>query len=140
MARANGTRSALRGITLIEVLVSVVVLAVGATAVAEALARASYAMTVADQYTVSHTFAMSKISDIERAARAGELADEAARGTFQIGPDRYSWEVSTTPVPEQPLLQTVELAVRWNRGLRAYERTLTTLVSLPEPEASPDAP
>jgi prepilin-type N-terminal cleavage/methylation domain-containing protein len=119
------------GITLVEVLVSIVILAAGAVGISEALARAADASSIVDGYMAGHLFALSKMAEVEQTARTGEPVEDQS-GTFLVGREPYRWQLTAVPIPDAPTLRTVELAVEWRRGPRTFERRLSTLVSVPD--------
>ncbi|GEM_PF-1917930 len=127
-------RSRVPGVTLIEVLVSVVILAFGAVVVMEALARVAYAMTLAEGYSGSHLVALAKMSDLERAARAGEGLREHDHGRVQLGQQWFEWDSLAPPVEEASRAQSLALTVTWSHGRKTFERHLETLVMIPKAE------
>lgn len=129
--RSDARAAARRGLSLIEVLVSIVVLSSGAVVVSDALARVAYATTVADQQALGHLIALTKMAEIEQAARVAEAPLEPQHGQVIAGRDRFTWTVSPTPVADDPRLQSVELSVQWRHGEVVHEQKLTTLVTIP---------
>ncbi len=123
-----------RGVTLIEVLVSIVILAFGSAVVMEALARAAYAMTLAEGYSGSHLVALAKMSDLERAARAGESLPEHDHGRVQLGQQWFEWDSLAPPVEKASRAQSLALTVTWSHGQKHFERHLETLVTIPKAE------
>ena len=102
--------------------------------VMEALARAAYAMTLAEGYSGSHLVALAKMSDLERAARAGEALREHDHGRVQLGQQWFEWDSLAPPVEEPSRAQSLALTVTWNHGQKHFERHLETLVTVPKPE------
>ena len=125
------------GFTLVEVLVSVAILAVGAPLIMHALARASYAHAVAEHHAQAYLFAASKLSEIELAAReTRELKDHYEEGSFRIGNQAFEWQVVATPAADDQDLASVLLTLSWRHGADVYERRFETLLRLPPEEPS----
>ena len=121
-----------RGFTLIELLVSVVILASGAVLVMQGLAKAAQATLVTDQHEWAYLFALSKMADVELAARAGKELPEREAGTFQRDGQAFEWEVVTSAM-DDPLVKDVTLTVSWRAGSQAYDRRFETLLRTPAP-------
>lgn len=132
MTSATGSS---RGLTLIEVLVSVVILAVGAVAIAQALAKASEAQAIADDYAAANLLALSKMADVELAFRKGEPVEDGQTGSVRLGLRSFDWQVAAAPLMDDPNTSTVTLVVNWRRGRTPYERRVDTLLRLPLVEA-----
>ncbi len=120
------------GLTLIEVLVSVVILSCGAVAVMQGLARAAYAASVAEQQTAAHVFALSKMSELELAVRRQEPLKPQESGDVRVGEQTYRWEVTAKPISDDSNLQYVSLVVSWSVGLRNYAHEIVTWLPMPE--------
>jgi len=118
-----------RGLTLIEVLVSVVLLAGGGVLVMQALAQVSHALTISQQQSQAYLFALSKMADLELAVREdGEL--DRVEGRFDVGRDQAAWDVSSRYVADDPQLLAVTLRVVWPIGRPTSERHLETLLRM----------
>lgn len=129
--------SSRRGITLIEVLLSTVILAVGAVFVMQALANISYAHLVAEDQRSASLLAMSKMAEVELAVREGSLSEKGERGHVRIGLQAFTWEATRAALVDDPTRVAVHLTVSWRRGDASFERQLDTILGLPlEPSAS----
>ena len=117
---------------MIELLVSVVILASGAVLVMQGLAKAAQATLVIDQHEGAYLFALSKMADVEVAARAGKELLEHEGGTFRREGQAYEWEVVTSSM-DDPQVKDVTLTVSWRAGSQAYDRRFETLVRTPAP-------
>ena len=126
-----------RGLTLIEVLLSTVILAVGAVFVMQALARISYAHLVAEDQRSASLLAMSKMAEIELAVRAGALSEKGEQGHVRIGLQTFTWDATSAALADDPTRALVHLTISWRRGDAGFERRLDTILRLPlEPSAS----
>lgn len=117
-----------RGFTLIEVMVAVVVLAVGISSIMVFLAQATKMVSTARGATVQTMLARQVMVEIENKYWRKQAQDIETSGTFGSEFPNYRYEVTIienidVKVPE---LQQVSVTVYWNRG--GYERpyTLTT--------------
>lgn len=107
------------GLTLVEVLVSVAILASSTVVILQALARGAYALTAATHRLRAYTFAAQKLADLEVSATA-KLPDRLS-GDFTSGKDRYHWRIDAKPAEDEPRLTVLMLTVEWRQGLRQQE-------------------
>lgn len=114
-----------RGFTLIEVMVAVVVLAIGVSSIMYFLAQATKMISTARGVTVQVFLARQVMVDIENKYWRRQAQDVQLSGDF--GPEfpNYRYEVRITEGidPKVPELQQVDVTVFWNRG--GYERPFT---------------
>lgn len=114
-----------RGFTLIEVMVAVVVLAIGVSSIMYFLAQATKMISTARGVTVQVFLARQVMVDIENKYWRRQAQDVQLSGDF--GPEfpNYRYEVRITEGidPKLPELQQVDVTVFWNRG--GYERPFT---------------
>ena len=119
-----------RGLTLIEVLVSVVMLATGTVFIMHAFASAAEAHARLERQTAAWLFAVSKIDEVALALQEGqELGDD--EGTFRSGDQLFVWTVHSEPDAEDPQMLAAGITVTWQRGTDRYERQLRTTVRVP---------
>ncbi len=121
------------GLTLIEVLVSLVILSVGAVTILQAMVRISHAQTLAVYQSKAYLFALSKLGDVEVAFREGKDVEERDTGTIRMGEHAFQWELVAIPLVEEPLVRAVSLAVRWRAGARTFQRRFETQLRVPAP-------
>ena len=91
--RSHNWRVGRRGLTLVEVVVAIVLLAVGISACVACIGSAARASSRAEAFTAEQLLAREKLAEIElRGVREG-----AAHGDF--GPERpgYAWRTVATP-------------------------------------------
>lgn len=118
------------GLTLVEVLVSIVILSTGAVLVVQGLARVSYAQMVAEQRTHAYLFALSKMAELEMAMQEGPLA-EHDDGSFRIGEQAFHWEVTSAEVAGAEEARAVSLEVAWHHGADVFEHRVDTVLRAP---------
>ena len=114
------------GLTLIEVLVSLVILSVGAVTILQAMMRISHAQILTTYQSKASLFALSKLGDVEMAFRQGSDVKEHDGGTVRVGECAFQWELAATPLVEEPLVRVVSLAVRWRAGAQNFQRRFET--------------
>ena len=119
--RAKAASSACRrrtGLTLIEVLISVVILSTGAVLVMHAFAKAWETVRVAEHRAAADVFALSKMADLELANQQGLDLMKHPSGAFRADGHPFSWHVSVEgPDAEHPDRSSlVTLTVTWPRG------------------------
>ncbi|MBI4343451.1 MAG: prepilin-type N-terminal cleavage/methylation domain-containing protein [Candidatus Omnitrophica bacterium] len=122
-----------KGLTLVEILVSVAILAGGTVLVLQALARGAQALSIARNRSVVYAFSAAKMADLELAAHEGGASQR--EGSFTQGRERFRWRVEHAPVEASPLLERLSLTVAWRQGARDYAVDTSTLV--PRPTAQP---
>ena len=122
-----------RGLTLVEVLVSVAILSTGAVLLMEALARISHTQMVAEDRATATLFAASKLAEVELAFQEHRDAEEPMRGSLRIGDQAFEWHVSRSPPSDGSTVQPVVLAVAWRRGLHTFEQQWMTWLYTAEP-------
>jgi type II secretory pathway pseudopilin PulG len=119
------------GLTLIEVLMSVVLLSTGAVFIMQALARISYAQAVAEDRRTVYLFAISKMAEVALAVEQGTLSEDGERGSFRIGPRAFSWNATAEPLDDDPQGASVVLTTAWQRGSADFSHHVTTIVRTP---------
>ena len=137
MTLATGSRNhdAHRGLTLIEVLVSIVLVSVGAIGITHALVRASYAMNVVEQSSAVQLFTVSKMANLELAVESGDTLADHEDGSFRLGQQQFEWHVDSPPPPEGESMQAVSLNVTWQDGRHEHDRRVQAFIRLPEASA-----
>ena len=118
------------GLTLIEVLVSIAILASASVLVMQAFVRGAYVLALARNRLGAYTFASAKMADLELGFARGVAPKPS--GQFQIGRDQFQWRVEAAPASQDPELELVTLTVDWHQGSRAYASRVSMLRRLPE--------
>ena len=111
--------------TLIEILISVVILASAAVLVMQALARGAYALAAAKNRLTAYLVATTTMAELELHARSAQAM--RPEGRFRVGRDQFQWRVETSPTSDDPPLTLVQLTVEWQQGLHTYASTITTI-------------
>ncbi|MBI4313547.1 MAG: type II secretion system protein [Candidatus Omnitrophica bacterium] len=121
-----------RGMTLVEVLMAVALLGIGAAFLLQSFATVSRALDVAQTQTDAYGFSVSKMEELQAAWRAGHTPD--MEGSFQIHNKRFLWQAEAAAHEPEAVfspLSTLTLRVQWNqRGAQALE--WRTFVKTPE--------
>ncbi len=120
------------GLTLVEVLVSVVLIAVGTVVVMQALANVAHAQLVAEDRAQAYLGAASKMAEVELAVAGGTPLPEETGGQGRLHEQPFEWSVSAVAHADDPEVRTVTFAVRWNRGRDTYRQEVSTLVRVPQ--------
>ena len=134
MERKAQTTSAIgnkrRGLTLVEVLISVAILASASVFVLQALMRGAYAVALVRNKLRAYAFASAKMADLELSAAQGTPPKKA--GSFSFGHDRFQWRVDASVDPATPQLELLTLTVGWHQGRHPYESQVSAILRLPE--------
>lgn len=117
-----------RGLTLIEILVTLVILSGGSVFVLQALGQGAQVLARAKTQLVVYQFARTKMADVEIGLRQGK--ELALRGRFQASGQEFRWRVHARPL-EEPELELVTLTIDWNLGRYAYESNFSTVTRVP---------
>lgn len=133
-----------RGLTLIELMVSAVILAIGMVLVARGLMTASSALQAVDNRMEAFKFLDAKLTQLQQQAREeGGLAPERDTGTTQLNHRAAAWLVEiepvdlagavsrpdgTAPTRSEVAIAQVRLSVSWQETRRQQEAVLVTYV------------
>jgi type II secretion system protein I len=121
-----GALGSRRGLTLLETMVALAILAVGIVGVLHAFSSSLIATREAESYSVAAMLAGQVASEIDRQTtlEAGELS-----GTFEDEP-RYSWEANVEAADENGLMRTT-ITVNWNADAGARQYTMVMCLRPP---------
>ena len=119
-----------RGLTLVEILISVAILASASVFVLQALMRGAYAVALAGNKLRAYEFISAKMADLEISVAQGVRPRKD--GEFAFGRDRFHWHVDTAVDPAAPPAEMVTLTIGWSQGRHPYESRITTLLRLPD--------
>ncbi len=120
-----------RGMTLLEVLVAMTILAVGIVGTVGAISALLRAHTAARDYSHAALLAHQVAAELERTATldAGDL-----NGTFDNLSDGYTW-AATVDATDARGLNGVHITVSWDDGARHFDlHTLLRPHALPTPK------
>lgn len=129
-----------RGLTLIEVLVAVAILASSAVGVLQALGTVAHALALGEQRLSAYEFAASKMEELKLEALQIQSSDPDplkplnTHGSFRLGMQPFRWEVTSQAVSADSGLGSMTLTVGWIRGAQEYENRFSTLFRLPVEE------
>lgn len=122
------------GLTLIEVMLAMMILGIGAGTLLVATSRCVAVATKARHYSTAHRLIQQV--NVEKPLTRGEIDAGVESGTFENG---YSWEreVIENENEDQEGLYTVRTRVSWSAsGPNAFEETVAYLYIPPEKEST----
>ena len=119
------------GLTLIELLVTVVLLSTSVVLIMQGLARGAHSVRLAQHRLAAYTFLVAKMADVELNLNAG--SELRPHGEFRMGGTPFAWRLDTLPVADEPQLEQVTLAVEWRQGPHSYESHVSTFRRAPRP-------
>lgn len=125
------------GLTIIELLLSVVLFAGVAVVVLPALGNASQMTQLAIRRGEAYVYGMNKMSELELAYSESVDLPSSDSGRFRTRGNKitpYQWQLTTTTYREDPPLQKVELTVLWPRGREMDSIAFQTILRLRETE------
>ena len=117
------------GFSLIEILVSVAILAGALALILQGLVRGAYALSVAKHRLQAYAFSTAKMAEVELLARTGEAP--TTEGSFRAGRDNFAWQLQAAPISDSDRLELVTLIVNWRQGQRPYDVRTSLLRRLP---------
>jgi len=120
------------GMTLIEVMLAIVILGIGAGTLLVATARCMAVATKAKHYSTAHRLLLRV--NTENPLTRGEVDDGTESGTFEDG---YSWEreIIESENEDREGLYTIRTRITWSaRGRNAFEETTSYLYIPPKEE------
>ena len=140
------------GLTLIELLAAVAILATGAVFVMGAMARAAEAQALSDEYRQAYLFALTKMATAEMDFSTGAEMNDEQDGSFLVGSQPFAWRLSAQPetpagaAKDEPASQPaaspqegatiVTLTVTWRRGEQEYAQAYRTTLWRANDDAS----
>ena len=130
-AQSPEPRACVSGLTLIEILVSVAILASAMVLIMQALARGASALNLARNRLSAYRFSVAKMADLELSA--GQPSVPRTEGQFRAGRDEFHWRVEAASSPDEPQLELVNLIVAWDQGRHTYESQVSALRPVPAP-------
>ena len=115
-----------RGFTLIEILVSVAILASAMVFILQALARSAYTLSVASDRLNAYVVSAQKMADLELALWQRQVPDP--KGHVRLGRQEFDWHVDSSPMSvDDPQLEVVTLTVSWYRDRKPYASQVNLL-------------
>ena len=122
-------RSGQRGLTLLEMIAALAILAFGIIAVLHSFSSSMRTSKVAEVYSVAAGLAQQVASDLER---RGSLETGHESGTFAGEDSSYAWEADLQPTAASSLFRA-SIVVSWRSGAQSrHLRMLTCLRSASE--------
>lgn len=137
------------GLTLIEVLVSIVILSTAMVFILQSMARVAETQRITEQRVKAYLLSASLMTDSQMAILDAEKLPQDKRGTLREGLDPFSWNLAWIPwydtatpppaagekLPPTPLVLE-ELTLTWQQGSQSPGTALRTLVPVPKAEGS----
>lgn len=130
MRHAHTRRRA--GFTLLEMLVAMVLLAIGITGAMAALSGTLQGAGLAEEYTTAGLLAQSRLTELEQ---VDGLIEGTAEGDFGEDYPGWRWEQEVVQAESEGLLQ-VTVTVIWQSGSTERTYTLTTYRLQPAEETT----
>lgn len=118
-------------LTLIELLLSVAILASAVTLILQALVQGASASALTRSRLSAYAFSSAKLADLELSFDHGVVPRPA--GTFHANDRQFQWRVDTSPLPDDPQLELVTLTVSWPQGAHRYASRVSTVRRAAEP-------
>ena len=131
---SNRRRTA-AGLTLVELLVTVSLLAAAAVAILPGLAVAARVARVLERRTQAYFYAFNQLSEIDTSIAMGQMPAEEDDGKVDFGADRIQWRLTAAPAGSDASLRILHLDLSWPRGKGSDTYGLQTVVRVVVPDA-----
>ncbi len=134
------TMIAKKGFTLVELMVAVVVTAVGMVGVLSALNQCAIVMATSERQITANYLLNQKMWETQEMSRTGELALGKMSGTFEAPYDDFNWTRTVSEFPKsfgnesetlKNYLVEENVTISWQR--RGTDRGLTVITYAPKP-------
>lgn len=112
-----------KGYLLVEVLVSLSILAIGLLSINRSFSISTWANIYNQDYRIATLLAQEKLSEVESNPN---LSFDTTRGGFGEGYAAYSWQLEISPAKDK--LAKVILTIFWERRSKDYQLKVRTLV------------
>lgn len=119
------------GLTLVEILISVSILAFALVLILQSLGRGAYALALASNRLRAYEFAAAKLGELELAWRRGE--EPKAAGSFGMGGTPFEWSLEEQPL-DDPMMALSTLTIRWSQGRHEQASHAEAVHRAPPPE------
>ncbi len=119
------------GFTLVEVLISVLILSIGSVVILQAMAQASSAITLSECRREAVLFSAGKMAETELVLRRALDLEETDGGSFRIGDQPFTWTL-TCGKAKGPGPRELSLTVAWERGRDSYSHQVQTVLMRPK--------
>jgi type II secretory pathway component PulJ len=117
--------AAAQGLSFVEILVSLVILASGSVYLLRALASTAKAQSIARQQCEALLFSMAEMGRAEVEYRASGIPD-ADDGAFRTADAAFEWDLALQPDALDLQAASAVFSVRWERGGAVYEKKFQT--------------
>ncbi|GEM_PF-4251924 len=121
-----------KGLTLVEILISVALLAFALALILQGLARGAYALALATNRLRAYEFVATKLADVELSGDSGRTS-----GRFRMGADAFAWTTEVLRLPDAETLELVTLRVAWQQGRREYAEQASAIRRRPPGDEDP---
>ncbi len=119
------------GFTLVEVLVSITILAASVTVIMQALAHGAAALHGAETRLKAYLVTNQVMADLE--LQLQQSLPVGLKGRSGQGRDEFRWQVSQEPLANDEQMELVTMALSWEDAGRQYGTVVNLLHRLPAP-------
>ncbi len=118
----------LAGLTLVELLVTVALLAAAAVGILPGLAVAARVARVLERRSQAYFYAFNRLSELDAAMAMGLIPPEEDTGKADFGADRIDWQLTSAVAGIDSSLRILRLDLSWPRGKASDTYNLQTIV------------
>jgi len=112
-----------KGITLIEVMIALAILAISLGAIVKVTSQSVSNLNYVQNKTIAHWVALNTLADMHAGRIADIRADSRHIGTEQMLAQSWQWELELNAAPQSPEILQAHIAVY----LSGYDKPIETL-------------
>ncbi len=125
------SRRRTRAYTLIELIVSAAILAIGLTSVMRTFTHGVGVVGRNERATIAVSLAQQRLAEVQGLS---ELTDGREAGEVEAPWDQFRWQTTIESIDDLPTHKRVSVSITWEEGESVDDVTLESLIRIPPEE------